>query len=234
MNGDMGVPTIGSITIDPSDVTLDLVQGQPAPTQSFTVTYHPSSGDQDVTSQSTFALTDMTLGTMSANVFTAGTVHGGTTQLIATFVDPSGAQQTAIATIHVRVSATFNGPDCPAGGCPQFPPDNAPQCMQTNVTPQIFYPPDGVLLPPNMEKMAVQWTPFPGGPPAVPITEFEIDFKNANTDVRVLDALQESALRFVSLVDEHDGPRDRRLLPRALRHHVVERLGLHRQVESRR
>jgi hypothetical protein len=84
------------------------------------------------------------------------------------------------------VKASFNGPDCPAAGCPQFPPDNAPQCTQTNVTPQIYYPPDGVLLPPNMEKMAVQWTPFPGGPPAVPITEFEIDFANANTDVRIL------------------------------------------------
>ncbi len=185
-NGDMGVPTIGSITIDPSDVTLDLTQGQPPPTQPFTVTYHPSSGDKDVTGQSTFTLADMTLGSMSANVFTAGTAHGGTTALFATYIDPSGQQQQATAMIHVRVKATFNGPDCPAAGCPAFPGDNAPQCTQTNVTPQIYYPPDGVLLPPNMEKMAVQWTPFPGGPPAVPITEFEIDFQNANTDVRIL------------------------------------------------
>jgi hypothetical protein len=186
MNGDMGVPTIGSITIDPSDVTLDLVQGQPPPTQAFTVTYHPSSGDMDVSGQCTYVLTDTTLGAMNLNLFTAASDHGGTTQLIASFTDPSGQQQTALATIHIRVHGTFQGPDCMGGGCGMFPPDNAPQCTATNITPQIYYPNDGVLLPPNMEVVAVHFTPFPGGPPAVPIQEFEIDFENANTDVRVL------------------------------------------------
>ena len=185
-NGDAGIPTIGSITIDPSDVTLDLIQGQPPPTQAFTVTYHPSSGDMDVTGQSTFSLTDLTMGAMNLNLFTATTDHGGTTQLIASFQDPTGQMQTALATIHIRVHGTFQGPDCMGGGCGTFPPDNAPQCTQTNITPQIYYPNDGVLLPPNMEVVAVHYTPFPGGPPALPIQEFEIDFENANTDVRVL------------------------------------------------
>ena len=167
-NGDMGVPAGGSITIDPSDVTLDLFQGQPPPTQAFTVTFHPSSGDKDVTADCMYTLTDLTLGTMALNVFTAGTAHGGTAQLIAVYVDPSGTQQQAIATIHVRVHGTFQGPDCMGGGCGMFPPDNAPQCTATNITPQIYYPNDGVLLPPNMEVVAVHFTPFPGGPPAVP------------------------------------------------------------------
>ena len=52
-NGDAGIPQIGSITIAPSDVTLDLVQGQPPPTQAFTVTLHGKNGDSDVTGQST-------------------------------------------------------------------------------------------------------------------------------------------------------------------------------------
>ncbi|HEX9105094.1 MAG TPA: hypothetical protein VF997_22940, partial [Polyangia bacterium] len=84
-NGDSGVPTVGSITIDPSDVTLDLVQGQPAPTQAFKVTYHPTSGDKDVTSSCTYTLGDNTMGTMNGNVFTAGMAHGGTVQLVATY-----------------------------------------------------------------------------------------------------------------------------------------------------
>ena len=185
-NGDMGIPAIGSITIDPSDVTLDLVQGQPPPSQTFTVTYHAASGDQDVTGSCTYNLTDTSLGAMNLNTFVAGTSHGGTTQLIASFVDPMGQMQSAIATIHVRVHGTFQGPDCGASGCGPFPPDNAPACSATNITPQIYYPNDGVLLPPNMEKMAVQWTPFPAGPPTLPIQEFEIDFENANTDVRIV------------------------------------------------
>ena len=186
-NTDMGVPAVGSITVDPADVTLDLVQGGPAGMQPFKVTFHPASGDQDVTGQCTFALTDQTLGTMNGNVFSTGGAHGGSTILIATFVPPGGSQETmGMANIHVRVKGTFTGPDCMGGGCGTFPPDGAPPCAQTNIAPQIYYPPDGVLLPPNMNVMAVQWTPFPSGPPALPIQEFEIDFENANTDVRIL------------------------------------------------
>ena len=184
--GDMGVPAIGSITIDPFDVTLDLVQGQPPPTQPFTVTFHGANGDQDVTSQSQLVLGDPTFGVMNLNLFTAGTDHGGTTQLIASYTPPSADAQTAMATIHLRVHGSFQGPDCMGGGCGAFPPDNAPQCPQTNIAPQIYYPADGVLLPPNMSVISVQWTPFPGGPPALPIQLFEVDFENANTDVRVV------------------------------------------------
>jgi len=212
-NGDAGIPTIGSITIDPSDVTLDLIQGQPPPTQAFTVTYHPSSGDMDVTGQSTFSLTDLTMGAMNLNLFTATTDHGGTTQLIASFQDPTGQMQTALATIHIRVHGTFQGPDCMGGGCGTFPPDNAPQCTQTNITPQIYYPNDGVLLPPNMEVVAVHYTPFPGGPPAVPIQEFEIDFENANTDVRVVTKCSTELLDTASPTPGHTGGCEYKLDP---------------------
>jgi hypothetical protein len=81
---------------------------------------------------------------------------------------------------------TFMGPGCTGGGCTGFPGDNAPQCPQQNITPKIFYPPDGVLMPPNTRRMAVHFTPFPGGPPALPIQMFEIVFKSSNTDVRIL------------------------------------------------
>ena len=72
---------------------------------------------------------------------------------------------------------TFDAPDCP--GC-TFPPDSAPACAASAPAISIAYPPDGVLLPPNMEVISVQWTPF--GPT---FTEFEVDFRNATTDVRV-------------------------------------------------
>jgi hypothetical protein len=184
--GDMGVPAVGSISVVPADVTLDLVQGQPPPTQAFTVVFHGDNGDSDVTGQSTFALTDLTMGAMNLNVFTATADHGGTTQLIATYTPPNGAATMGLATIHVRVHGTFQGPDCTGNACATFPPDSAPPCANTAITPQIYYPNDGVLLPPNMEVVSVQWTPFPGGANPLPIQEFEVDFTNANTDVRVL------------------------------------------------
>ena len=99
----------------------------------------------------------------------------------------------AMATIHVRVHGTFRAPTARRAAAAPFPPDNAPTCTPTNITPQIFYPNDGVLLPPNMEVVAVHFTPFPAGPPALPIQEFEIDFANANTDVRVSPSARRSS-----------------------------------------
>ena len=76
------------------------------------------------------------------------------------------------------VQGTFPAPDCP--GC-TFPPDNAPPCGGGPPAINIVYPNDGVLVPPNMNTISVQWTPFGAG-----FTEFEIDFANANTDVRII------------------------------------------------
>jgi hypothetical protein len=181
-NGDMGIPAVGSIFITPGDVTLDLVQGQPPAMQAFTVTFHGANKDTDVTSASTFSLGDPTLGSMNGNTFTCGTAHGGSTFLTATYTPPGMGVQMATATIHVRVKGSFTGPDCMGGGCGNFPGDNAPPCNNIPATPTIVYPPDGVLLPPNMSVISVQWTPFPG---SGPITLYELDFSNGNTDVRI-------------------------------------------------
>ena len=120
------------------------------------------------------------MGAMNLNVFTAGTDHGGTDQLVASY--PSGQQQTAQATIHVRVHGSFQGPDCMGGGAACSRRTTRRSCGGTDITPQIVYPPDGVLLPPNMES-----SPCSARRPGEPATtEFEIDFDNANTDVRVV------------------------------------------------
>ncbi len=68
-----------------------------------------------------------------------------------------------------------------APNCPAFPGDSAPACSgSTLAAPQVVYPPDGVLLPPNMNVLEVQFIPPAGA------TTFEVDFTNANTDVRIV------------------------------------------------
>jgi hypothetical protein len=69
-------------------------------------------------------------------------------------------------------------PDCP--GCSPLPA-NAPPCAGGTPPIDIVYPNDGVLVPPNMNVMSVQWTPYGG-----PFTRFEVDFSNSITDVRVV------------------------------------------------
>jgi hypothetical protein len=74
--------------------------------------------------------------------------------------------------------AGFTAPDCP--GC-TFPGPGAPACASSAPAITIAYPADGVLLPPNMNVISVQWTPFGSA-----YKEFEVDFANAVTNVRVV------------------------------------------------
>jgi hypothetical protein len=70
--------------------------------------------------------------------------------------------------------------DYPCSGCPSFPPSGAPVCSPGVLgAPTIAYPLDGLLLPPNMNVLEVQFVPPAGA------TLFEVDFENAITDVKV-------------------------------------------------
>ncbi|MDP9001995.1 MAG: hypothetical protein M3O46_18020, partial [Myxococcota bacterium] len=49
---------------------------------------------------------------------------------------------------------------------------------------KVVYPPDTVLLPPNLNVISVQWTPFGG-----PFTRYSVDFtNNGNTDWHIITA----------------------------------------------
>lgn len=68
----------------------------------------------------------------------------------------------------------------PCQGCPTFPSSSAPACDPTKLgPPTIAYPLDGLLLPPNMNVLEVQFVPPAGA------TLFEVDFNNAITSVKV-------------------------------------------------
>jgi hypothetical protein len=67
-------------------------------------------------------------------------------------------------------------------GCAPFPGQGATSCApQTLGAPTLVYPPDGVLLPPNMNVLEVQWVPPATGTASL----YEVDFSNGVTDVRV-------------------------------------------------
>jgi WD40-like Beta Propeller Repeat len=94
-------------------------------------------------------------------------------------LNPAGGAPNSVVTPPKASSANgnFTAPDC--NGC-TFPPSNAPPCPGGAPKINLAYPPDGVLVPPNMNVMSVQWTPFGA------FKEFEVDFKNAITDTRIV------------------------------------------------
>jgi hypothetical protein len=70
--------------------------------------------------------------------------------------------------------------DFACDGCAPFPGSDAGTCQPSTLgDPTLVYPPNGVLLPPNMNVLEVQWLPPAGA------TLFEVDFTNGVTDVRV-------------------------------------------------
>ncbi len=72
--------------------------------------------------------------------------------------------------------------DFPCDGCSPFPPEGAPTCGKTTLgAPGLVYPPDGILVPPNMNVMEVQWTQPTTGTAAM----YEVDFTNSVTNVRI-------------------------------------------------
>jgi hypothetical protein len=80
-------------------------------------------------------------------------------------------------TMPSSANGTFTAPDC--AGC-TFPQKTAAPCAAGAPAISIVYPPDGVLVPPNMNTMSVQWTPFGS------YKTFEVDFSNAITDTRII------------------------------------------------
>ncbi len=65
-------------------------------------------------------------------------------------------------------------------GCANFPPIGTTPCAPSVLgPPTLVYPIDGVLLPPNMNVLEVQFVPPAGA------TLYEVDFENGITDVRV-------------------------------------------------
>lgn len=160
----------GDLTITPAEVTLDITPGGTAATQTYTAT---DKDGHDVTAQAAWSVDDATLGSFSANVFTSNTDHGGTSYVRATVNGQSG-----FATVHVKLHASVGGNDtCP--GCPSFPGAGTPACGATASAPSILYPPDGALVPPNMNVLETQFDQGSG------YTLFEIDYENAATDVTV-------------------------------------------------
>ncbi len=68
----------------------------------------------------------------------------------------------------------------PCDGCTPFPPPGTSTCAPNVLgPPTLVYPLDGLLLPPNMNVLEVQFIPPQSA------VEYEVDFENAATDVRV-------------------------------------------------
>jgi hypothetical protein len=95
--------------------------------------------------------------------------------------DSAGSSSSSGGVLPVPIGKV-TAPDCTGCKFPELNPP-PPTCAGAPAI-KLVYPTDGVLLPPNMNVISVQWTPY-----GAPFTRFEVDFEQSpNTDWRVITA----------------------------------------------
>jgi hypothetical protein len=162
--------------IEPSVVTITVDGSGPA-TQQFRAFGTLDGVERDVTDSVAWLLDDLTCAGMAdGGLLTATGRCGGRYIVKAT----TGAA-TALATVTIRNVRTFSDP----AATPAIPPspttwfDGTPG-TNADLTPEVVYPYDGVLLPPNLNTIEIQFR-------RSYMTDllFEMNFSNEMTDVRV-------------------------------------------------
>lgn len=161
-----------SIAVEPVDQTLE-IDGATAATSTYTAIGTFEDGhSEDISDRVQWSLADGTLGTFAQNVFTSTTDKGGETRVVAILAGVQGDTGLTLR-MRQRYSDPAGGslpvdPEAPFGG----PADPAR-------APDLVYPNDGVLLPPNLRLLEFHFLPGAGN------TLFEIAFANSLTNIKV-------------------------------------------------
>jgi hypothetical protein len=157
-------PQGGALAIAPANTTVDLANGQPQAV-GYTVTFQDQNGNpQDVTAQAKLWLDD-DLGSFSGATLTADAP--GATSVHAQYQGLS-----AKTGLTVTMGDVVVDPGAPGGAPNDF---NGPKA---GGGAQIVYPPDGLLVPPNMSVFELHFVPAAGD------TLFELHLSSAKVDFK--------------------------------------------------
>lgn len=168
------IPGLQSIKIDPENAIIEATPSA-AGTQTYKVIGTiDGQGDVDITDKVSLSTSTPGLGAFTGPTFSSTTTHGGKTTVLAS----ANAGAVTVSTgLTVHLTASIDGPD---GGTP-LPTDPGSKFTGTADAaraPQLVYPNDGVLLPPNLHRLEVHYR---GGPAAN--TLFAIEFKSDTADI---------------------------------------------------
>lgn len=178
--GDAGDPPVADantsplveITVTPADQELVIDGSEPASASYTAIGRFEDGHTEDISDRVGFSLADGTLGSFLGRDFKSTLTHGGRTKVVAGYAGVTG--ETSLTLVmrqrYADPSAT-NLPPNPSGAF-GGPADAAR-------APDVVYPNDGVLLPPNLSLLEVHFLPGANN------TLFEITFENAVTDVKV-------------------------------------------------
>ncbi|MCS6912093.1 MAG: hypothetical protein RMK29_07085 [Myxococcales bacterium] len=132
----------GRLTVTPAEAVLD-VDGK----NSASISFRVLRGDEDVTDQASLWVDDARLGSFSGATFTSVPGAAGRTTVRAQLEGDTGS-----ASLLLRVRAVVIAP-----GAPPDAPDRFGGAADPSRAPELVYPPNGVLVPPNIQMLEFQW-----------------------------------------------------------------------------
>src|SRR5215471_2308425 len=173
--GSGGAPPIDGlvyITVTPADQTLVIAGTTPATSGYHAERIFKDGHHEDVTTRVSFRLADTGLGSFAGPAFTSQTDHGGFTTVIA---EAGNVQGSTTLTLLFRQ----RGNDPASTNLPPDPGSKFGGTVDPGRAPDLVYPNDGVLVPPNLGKLEFHFHPGANN------TLFELSFANNVTDVKI-------------------------------------------------
>jgi hypothetical protein len=161
-----------SIVVSPADQEL-LIDGTDPATSRFTaVGTYDDGHTEDVSDRALFALENPYLGSFLGYDFKSTLDQGGRSRVVAQLDGVSG--DTGLV---IRIRKTYNDPS--ATNLPGDPSAPFTGPVDAARAPDVVYPNDGVLLPPNLGRLEVHFLPGTNN------SLFEISFANDLTNIKV-------------------------------------------------
>jgi hypothetical protein len=172
-------PTIVGLTalrLEPLDATIEIIDGVPATLEYHAFGTFEGGVEREVTDEVTFNLASPSpLGAFHASTFTSYSVSGGVGEVS---VRANGLFEATSLTIRMRSTIAIP----PTGGAPALPSNPASLFGGTadaSRAPNLVYPNDAVVLPPNLGRIEIHWLTGSSAN-----TLFELGFHNDITDIR--------------------------------------------------
>ncbi|GAB4203085.1 MAG: hypothetical protein OHK0013_16880 [Sandaracinaceae bacterium] len=165
---DTGVPMGVGLRIEPADQVIMVSGGASQQIEYRAFARDAAGAEREVTAETVWSSTNVELGSFSFNRFTTAPDRGGRTNIVATYL---GTTTTTTLTIQAERIVIAEGatPDAPSrfAGTPTG-----------SRAPEVVYPDDGVMVPPNLGELEIHY--MPNGADL-----FELDFDAGALRMRV-------------------------------------------------
>jgi hypothetical protein len=167
-----GLVGLVSISVTPANATLIIDGATPAASAYQATGTFEDGHTEDITTRVSFRLENQLLGTFTAAQFTSFTDRGGSTLVVA---ESGAVNGTTGLTLLMRQRVSDPG----STGLPSDPAGHFGGAADPARAPELVYPNDGALVPPNLGRLEIHFLPGSGN------DLFELTFSNDVTDVVV-------------------------------------------------